>query len=316
MKDSPKLLAACLAVGLLAAPAPALQRPSQPPRPTDGEIATWVADALSAGALRDHESSQALFDRHGLRPDIDVAQEVSLRLETLLGDAFEHRFIASHNGIVTLRGRVETEEQRQDAGREAQAVPGNHGVHNLLAVGDADPPDLGPATSRRPKGPGSAGPLAFITADLLGGRDIVIDVNDGLVNISGLVSSANARRYVTTMARRIPGVRAVKNRAQVRSGSPEDDRRVQLIAFRRMQYEPALQDLVAEIDVVARNGVVTLDGFVRSEAERLTAGALVAGLRAVLVVDNRLAIDPRLRIPDLDYEVHGPGPYTTHLAGN
>ncbi len=125
----------------------------------------------------------------------------------------------------------------------------------------------------------------------LDGAAIAIDVADGTVRLSGSVPTYFQKTTAEHDALRIKGVRAVVNELTISLSTPSPDleiaRRVRAnLARDRRIANPAL------IDVSADKGVVTLNGTVRSCAERLVAFDDTRVVSGVVEVVNNLALTP------------------------
>jgi osmotically-inducible protein OsmY len=121
-------------------------------------------------------------------------------LDALLGDgelSLEGLVVESRGGALTLRGSVDLASQRDRAERIALAVPGVARVENRLCV-------------RRTA---SADDVAErVTAALLAGDQIAVELDDNEVTLSGTVSSPAQRDAAIAAAARAPGVVAVRDK--------------------------------------------------------------------------------------------------------
>lgn len=122
--------------------------------------------------------------------------------------------VDTEDGIVTLRGRVEDPEAKTQAERLARDTSGVRGVRNQIRVGERVGSDV-PASDQAI--------AAAVTAELAADSDtsamnIDVDVQDGVVTLSGVVKSAAARQEAERIARNADGVRSVRNELQVRTG--------------------------------------------------------------------------------------------------
>lgn len=133
-----------------------------------------------------------------------------------------------------------------------------------------------------------------IEADLddtesLNASRIRVSVDDGLVTLSGAVSSLMDKRRASTVAKRLRGVRGVLNQLVVESTNRSDDEiRDDVIA--RLHTNDSLER--REIVVSVSNGEVALTGKLQSLAEKRLAEIAAAGVRGVIAVDNQLTLRP------------------------
>jgi len=132
--------------------------------------------------------------------------------------------------------------------------------------------------------------LADSTTD---GLNIDVEVDRDKVQLNGFVDSAAQVDRAGEIARSIPGVTSVKNNLQVsdgtrRTGEYIDDKALSVsvkAALVDNQMTPA-----SEIDVETNQGVVSLGGYVDSNAERDAAGAVARKVKGVQRVINNLAV--------------------------
>ncbi len=289
---------------------------------SDASIARWVEDALVRDSSRGPDSAEALYDRVGGRPDLAIAREASIELRAHMGSHFSGLVVASTAGIVTLRGRVDDAEARTDAEARVRAIRGVVDVLNGLSL-DGEQPAPTPAVVAD-TGPGRAGPLTFITDDLLGGTDIGVYVENGRVTLTGLVSSTDARDWAMRQVRRLPGVRVVDDKLSVRNGTREDDRRIEIIVYRKVERTMGLWDVFRGLAITSRDGVLRLQGVVNTESQRDLVEVMAAETNSVLAVESRLEVDPAFRLPISEgISEHGSlnstndrRPRTTYLYGN
>ena len=204
--------------------------------------------------------------------------------------------VSCTNGIVTLRGQVDSADRREEAAAAVRAIPGVVAVYNLLQTRGEEAPVTPAAQPPREDPPVVLGPFGFLTDNLLGGSDLVVRVDQGEVVISGVVSNRMAEQHVMAVAHGVPGVRILKNEIDVRNGTRQDDLRLKLIIFRSIQYTADLWEVWPAMQVEVRDGVARLRGRVKSNAQSALATAVAASVRTILAVDNQLEIDPRLKL--------------------
>jgi hyperosmotically inducible protein len=121
--------------------------------------------------------------------------------------------------------------------------------------------------------------------------DVNVDTRDGVVTLFGIVPSAAAKQAAEADARKVSGVKDVRNDLQVVADAKRDavDAQDDEIA-KGVEQSLAKSERVDEdgIDVSVKGGVVRLTGTVDSESDRLAAGFVARstpGVRAVLVED-------------------------------
>jgi len=256
---------------------------------SDADIVVLARQAIVGDARQQGLSADALGRSVNVRPDLDVAKDVRSVLQDALEEKLSALSVSCIEGTVTLRGRVDSAADAEHALLLASAVPGARSVRNLLVA--PDQPAVAPGASEpvaRAAGPAQCEPFSFLTHDSLGGRDLVLSVQRGEVQIHGLASTSQARDYATEAVRRVPGARLVKNQMVVRSApAGEDDRLGKLIAH-RLEWSADLRPVASSFSVIVRDGIVTLRGQVRSPAQRALALELASSCDGVVVVEDRI----------------------------
>ena len=143
--------------------------------------------------------------------DATIVTEVKAKLA---GDPDVKSFgidVDSVDGMVSLRGNVDTGSQRAETERIARGVKGVHGVRNELTV--RSPESVG--THIDDAGITAAVKAAFATDPDVKALSIDVDTRDGVVTLSGRVGSPGERIKAEDIARRTNGVKAVHNELTV-----------------------------------------------------------------------------------------------------
>jgi hyperosmotically inducible protein len=115
------------------------------------------------------------------------------------------------DGIVSLRGNVDTGSQRSETERIARDVKGVRGVRNELSV--RSPETMG--THIDDAAITAAVKTAFAADPDVKALSIDVDTRDGVVTLSGRVGSAGERTRAEDVARRTNGVKGVRNELTV-----------------------------------------------------------------------------------------------------
>ncbi|NLS08308.1 BON domain-containing protein [Rhizobium sp. P32RR-XVIII] len=129
--------------------------------------------------------------------------------------------------------------------------------------------------------------------------NIGVAVENGIVTLSGHVSSYAEKIAAESAAKRVKGVRAIAEEVEVRY--PERKRHADdEIAARALDiiaWHTALPD--DAIDVKVEKGRVTLSGEVRWHFQKMAAENAVKKLGGVTAVTNLLTIRPVASVPDV-----------------
>jgi osmotically-inducible protein OsmY len=135
--------------------------------------------------------------------------------------------------------------------------------------------------------------------------DIDVEIEDGVATLKGTVDSAVERDLAAELARGTEGIQQVRNELEVRPG--ETGKSGDGYGFRdrvadanttarvksRMLWNAETQGL--QINVDTRDGVVSLEGRVASEAEAELATQIARNTSGVREVRTRLEVDPEDR---------------------
>jgi len=116
------------------------------------------------------------------------------------------------------------------------------------------------------------------------------------VTLTGYVLRPTLKANAEAAVKSLEGVSSVKNLVEVLPKSPSDDE------FRRAVYRSIFEDSTLQryaalevpvIHIILRNGAVTLEGAVLTEAEKNLAAARAASVAGISGVKNNLALRPK-----------------------
>jgi osmotically-inducible protein OsmY len=205
--------------------------------------------------------------------------------------------VSSRDGVVTVQGRVDDENAKQQALQIATNTDGVRDVRDLLIVGP-------PPTREQVQASWIATQIQaryFADSDI-SGRDISVTAADGVVTLSGRVHSPVEREQAIAIAQDIDGVVRVEDRLMVEpqvpagavatSGTPSspaiDDAQVTSSIQAKYFLDNALKS--RRIEVETRQGVVTLRGEVGGDEERAQALLLARTTEGVERVEDALTV--------------------------
>lgn len=180
-----------------------------------GGVGTFrIATTLMLGAAL--TLAYACADNRRVEQQIDDGNLTSMLGAKYAFDSEIDRYridIDVKNGVVTLRGFVSNEEQRQEAERIAQGTRGVRSVVNNLKV------DPTPRTAEQVFEDGWI--VTMIGSKLavdpeVRKMDIDVDVREGMVTLSGTVDSETAKNEAEDLAWSVDGVKNVTNEIVVR----------------------------------------------------------------------------------------------------
>lgn len=116
---------------------------------------------------------------------------------------------------------------------------------------------------------------------------IVVQTNEGIVELTGTVDNLLAKNRATRLAEVVRGVRSVSNRITVTGKDVPDDELVDEVRT-ALLYDPVTESY--EMKVNASDGTVTLTGTVGSWAERRIAERVAASVSGVEAVVNEIEV--------------------------
>ena len=236
--------------------------------------------------------------------------------------------VSSHDGVVTLKGRVLNDPMRKLAVAIAQNTDGVRQVVDQLNVEIAPPvpargqnaatsgavATTGAADNTARSATVSAPDDARITSSIqskyflderIKGRHIGVATDGGIVTLNGEVGDETERAEALLLARTTEGVKRVEDSLTVTAGQPSAATSTAappsaaapavvgdeaLTARIRSQLSSDTQIKGAPLEVSAKNGVVLLQGTVATNAAKQRALTLARGTDGVTQVVDRIRI--------------------------
>jgi hyperosmotically inducible protein len=114
------------------------------------------------------------------------------------------------------------------------------------------------------------------------------------VTLMGQVTRPTLKSDAENVVKKIEGVEKVKNEIEVLPASPGDDR-LRRAAYRAIYGNSVLSryalQAVPPIHIIVKNGNVTLEGVVATEADKNVAGIRANGVSGVFSVTNNLRVE-------------------------
>jgi osmotically-inducible protein OsmY len=223
--------------------------------------------------------------------------DLEMRRAVLLELSADRHFSASRidataeNGIVVLTGNVPLSAWKERAARVAAVVHGVRAVVNRVQVVPVSRPDRRVAEDVRKALRGTNG---------LAKTPITVRVQDGVVELTGAISSWEQQQLAERVARHVPGVRFCLNQLTSRRSIRRTSAVVAGEVQSRLDWDPLVQH--DPIRVSVQSSRVLLAGTTGSWAERRRAITLawVKGVTAVdaeaLVVDTTKRPWPNVRL--------------------
>lgn len=199
--------------------------------------------------------------------------------------------ISADDGVVTLSGKVSQDYHRSLAEATAADTPGVKSVRNDLKV------------SNEPLSERSDGWITLkVKANLMFHKNVSasgteVETKDGVVILRGRADSAEQRELTATYARDVDGVKDIRNEMTVDRGARKEtfgDKVDDASITAQIKTSLLLHHSTHALDtrVKTRDGVVTLRGEARNQAEKELVGKLAADTRGVKHVDNQMTVRP------------------------
>lgn len=213
---------------------------------------------------------------------IESSFKKSYVYKTYLKD--ENIKISSKNGIVKLSGEVLDESHKPMAQDTVEALPGVKSVENTIVIKN-DKSDTWIKIKIQTV-------LAFHSNVNASKADI--NVKNGVVTLKGKAISQAQKELTTEYAKDVEGVKEVKNemtlvKADDTIGEKIDD--ASITAQVKMTLMMHKSTGVIRTNVTTNNGIVTLSGKAKSEAERDLVAKLAEDVQGVNNVVNKMTIE-------------------------
>ncbi|HSF06822.1 MAG TPA: BON domain-containing protein [Methylomirabilota bacterium] len=125
--------------------------------------------------------------------------------------------VETHAGVVTLRGKVASAEERQVAEQAIHGTDGVKGVRNLLQI---VPDTQRTAVDARDKDIKKGVKARLDRETMLRDADITVRSDNAVVTLMGAVADARAAARASELARGTSGVRAVRNEIKIAVARP------------------------------------------------------------------------------------------------
>lgn len=220
---------------------------------------------------------------------IETAFEKSYVYKTYLKD--DAIKTDAKNGVVTLTGTVSEESHKVLAQETATSLPGVTKVDNQLVT------KAEVATEKSDTWIGRKVKLALMFHRHVSYSATTVTVKDGIVTLKGEASGAAQKDLTTEYAKDVDGVKDVKNEMTVAAtpatasqttGEKIDDASV--TAQVKMTLLNHRSTSAISTKVVTQDGVVTLTGIAKDDAEKTLVTKLVSDIDGVTSVNNKMTV--------------------------
>jgi osmotically-inducible protein OsmY len=142
-------------------------------------------------------------------------------------------------------------------------------------------------------------------------NDIAVAAKDGVVTLTGFVSSFWEKDAAERAAKRVDGVQGVAIDIEVKPFWEHTDPKIARDAVHELESHVSIR--TDRIKVTAKNGLVVLERDVDSEYQKSLAKSAVKKLKGVTGVTNKIEVRPKDRIPRKP--AHSTPPITSASTG-
>ncbi len=136
-------------------------------------------------------------------------------------------------------------------------------------------------------------------SEAVDGHRIDVDVDKGIVTLSGQVSNLLAKEIAVGLAERVRGVVAVLDEMEVNT-ERRDNAALEKDVVDALSADPATHRLA--LKVVADENVVTLSGTVPSNGEKTLAGEVAMGVKGVIELENEINVESKKTLTDKELQ--------------
>ena len=217
---------------------------------------------------------------------IESSAKSSYNFMTYLKD--DNIKVSSSEGVVTLTGTVSADYHKSLAQETVAGLPGVKGVTNQLTVVGEQPAEHSDAwMTLKVKGI-----LAFHKN--VSATSTEVNTQNGVVTLTGKADSEAQKQLTTEYAKDVDGVMEVHNNTMVAKSAPRtlgekvDDSSITAQVKTTLLFHKSTHALATK--VVTKDGVVTLHGEAKNDAERDLVTKLAEDINGVKHVHNRMTV--------------------------
>ncbi|MBN2105157.1 BON domain-containing protein [bacterium] len=262
-----------------------------------GTVQSWAEKELAAKVAKGVRGVTGLKNEIGIdypksRSDFDIQKEIE---QSLAYDIWvDHHLIdvEVENGIVELSGTVGSAAEKHRA-RTGAWTYGVHSVNDGALKVEWWAKDSMKKSTQYPHVSDQEIEKALRDALLYDPRiysfEPEIDVNNGIVTLTGVVDNLSAKRAAEKDAANTVGVWRVKNYLKVRPGQSYLDETVEANIEQAFLTDPVVE--AYELDAIVIKGKAFLNGRVEFDFEKEKAEAIAAAQPGVVSMDNDIIVE-------------------------
>lgn len=275
----------------------------------NGEVESWAESQLCERVAKGIKGVKTIRNQIRVRsklnrPDREIEAEIRRRLgwDVWVDDALID--VRIENGRVTLSGKVGSAAEKSRAWGDSWVTGVNAVDHAGLEV------DWGERKKMRRKGRGlnlsdaeveEAVKDALLYDPRVFSFNPEVEVNNGVVRLTGVVDNLKAKRAAEKDSRQTAGVWRVKNYLRVRPEGRASDSQIARSVWDAVARDAYLNRKDISVSVI--NGKVYLKGAVDSECERLRAEDVASRVKGVVEIENKLVVNGNRDKKKDDWEI-------------
>ena len=228
----------------------------------------------------------ALFASSDTDRKIEDAAKSSYNYRTVLEDNVK---VKASDGVVTLTGFVQDDEDKELAEDTVENLPGVVSVKNNLVVKSTYPEHTDGWIALKIRS-------RLLVKSNVSATTTKVVAQDGVVTLSGTAENAAQKELTAAYAKDIDGVKSVKNDIVVKDNAPKGQTTGEAIddASITSQVKYALlshkSTSARKTKVVTMDGVVAITGEAATDAEKSLVTKLAESVRGVKSVDNKMTV--------------------------
>jgi osmotically-inducible protein OsmY len=137
----------------------------------------------------------------------------------------------------------------------------------------------------------------------LNSSEIGVAVKNGIVTLSGTLDSYAKKLDAERAAKKVAGVKAIAEdiRIGVSPGAGKTDAEIAEAVFNTLKWHSAVPE--EKIKIKVEDGIVTLEGELEWEYQRVNAKTAIQSLSGVRSVINLITIKPKLNAFDMEQKI-------------
>lgn len=228
----------------------------------------------------------ALFASSETDRKIENAAKASYNYRTVLED---HVKVKANDGVVTLSGTVQDNDEKELAADTVENLPGVTSVKNDIVTKASYPEhsDSWMALKIRSR---------LLVKANVSAATTTVTAKDGVVTLAGTADNLAQKELTEVYAKEIDGVKSVKNDIVVKSAPPKtesmgdkmDDASITTQVKYALLSHKATSALKTK--VVTTDGVVVMTGDANSDAEKSLVTKVAQDVRGVKSVNNNMVV--------------------------